>query len=310
VFNVRLLAAMLLLIAGSSLLAGRDGLAYLRVVVTNKEGTGLVTGLTRDRFQITEGRQVKPIEEFNADRQLASVIIVLDLSGSMFNLFQVPNRFGDTKTSSEAVERVQRTIDELARLGQQAGESCLLTFGDDVLVLKDFGESKAPSARLPVERILHGRTRATDALLFAAEKLERRAAFSRRLIILISDGEENSSIYSKGEIRRRLLQSGARLSNIVFDDRDMMDRGYTFGSLASATGGTTLKLPVVFDTGPQLAALKEGVRVFLSEQEHEYTLGYRSSLDSLEDLSKMKVSVPGTEYKTRITLVPKTAATP
>ncbi len=222
----------------------------------------------------------------------------------MMDLFQKMTPGRHPRPTPEAILLVERTIDELARSGGQAGESCLLTFGEEILVLKDFDEAEAQSARLPVEKILQGRTRATDALLFAAEKLERKAAFSRRLIILISDGEENSSIYSKGEIRRRLLQSGARLSNIVFDNRDMMDRGYTFGSLASATGGTTLKLPVVFEISAELAGLKEGVRVFLSEQEHEYTLGYRSSVDSLEDLSKVKVSVPGTDYRTRITIVP------
>ena len=102
-----------------------------------------------------------------------------------------------------------------------------------------------------------------DAVYLGAERLER-GSHRKKAIILISDGEDNSSRYTYTELRRLLKESDVSIYSII-----MHGAGYGFGGpgvmqeLSTISGGNAFDefSPEIFE------------RIAL-ELRHQYYIGY------------------------------------
>jgi len=95
---------------------------------------------------------------------------------------------------------------------------------------------------------------------------------TKRVLLLISDGEDNSSRYTLNELRRRLQESGVVIYSI----------GIGMNYLPRATGEVTLRKLASISGGKAFfpnstAEMIEAFERIALELRHQYSVGYRPS---------------------------------
>jgi Ca-activated chloride channel homolog len=117
-----------------------------------------------------------------------------------------------------------------------------------------------------------GQTALYDAVYLGVEKVTR-GAHRKRAVIVISDGEDNSSRHSFGELRRQLQEAGVAVYAVGVSDNWLPKQGVdreTLKRLAEATGGRAF-----FPDGA--AGVSEAFERIALELRHQYSIGYRPS---------------------------------
>ena len=240
---------------------GGVDVVHFGVTVTDRKG-GLVTGLTRDDFEIYEDGRRQTVEyvavgDATADDALPLHLgLLLDVSGSM------SETIGFTRTASI------RFVKQLA----DAEDVTLVDFDTEVRVAR-FGSRDFP--RL-VERIREQRVRGWTALYDAIGVYLNGAAeqSGRKIMLLYTDGGDTRSALSLGELLDLLKASDVTLYAIGSTDRRAsMGRMQLQGALrqmAETTGGEAF-----FPTGlDELDKVYERVIAGIRAQ---YVVGYSST---------------------------------
>jgi len=151
------------------------------VSVTNRAGH-FVQGLTADQFEVSEGRVRRPITQFSAERVPVSLVILLDISGSMAQNQQEraegEARWADTR---RALERLVSRLDAV-----------------DEVVFAVFNDKVAASPWTQEHGLILGafdslRPGGDTAVLEAVKQVVpvfQRARHPRKVLLLISDGND------------------------------------------------------------------------------------------------------------------------
>jgi Ca-activated chloride channel family protein len=226
----------------------------LPVVVTDREG-GYVSGLTAAQFAVYDNGRRQRVSLFSAEDTPVSVAVAVDASGSM------RQRIGQVIAATLAFAQASNPDDELF----------VIEFNDRA---RDAGAAAAIPARdvAALEAALWtlkatGQTALYDALMLGLDRLER-AAWPRKILIVMSDGGDNASRARLDEVIAR-----ARRANVTIFAIGMFERGApdanpgVLEKLAKATGGERY-LPA--SPGPVIAACRRIAREIRSG----YTLGY------------------------------------
>lgn len=178
-----------------------------------------VIGLDREHFQLFEGDIEQTITHFSNDDSPVSVGIILDTSGSM----------GDNLMSAR--NSVLRFLEQ----GDPEDEYFLVTFNDRTLLMQDFTHrSENIQGDLSVVGA-KGRTALYDAMYLGLEKT-RGARHEKKALIVITDGEDNSSRYTFSEVKDFVKESDVQI--YVIGERGEV--GYGRGIIAEIvrlTGG-------------------------------------------------------------------------
>ena len=197
--------------AGEDVLKIDTDLVMVEVTATDKRGN-YVRNLTADDFRmLIDGRQRK-IDFFNVtdeamqSRPLA-VVFALDLSGSL-----KPDEIETLRTSALKFTEIIK------------GESVFaaMAFNYEVKVFQEFtpDQKKIERAFAKMEHF-GGSTRIYDAIDKAVLMLSRRAHFSksnkplRRVVIVITDGFDSSSMVESRELIRRANAAGVTVYSIT-----------------------------------------------------------------------------------------------
>ena len=209
------------------------------VSVTDARGTP-VSGLTRDQFEVKEGRKTRPIVRFEEGSARISLALVVDYSGSM-------------RSRQDAV---LRGIDALVAQLLPEDEIALISFNEHVNVLNNFVSTvKAEDWIDPLRNQKPmGQTALYDAILRASQLLETSAQ-ERRVIVVLSDGQDTASKTSREEVIDELRSSNRLLYAVgLFAPGDPDSNSSTLRKLAETTGGSAifdsdgLQLPQTFTT--------------------------------------------------------------
>jgi Ca-activated chloride channel homolog len=225
VLRKRICSIILLLMLGSSVLlaqekkqsAGEDilkidtDLVMVEVTATDKRGN-YVRNLTADDFRMfIDGRERK-IDFFNVTDEITlsrplAVVFALDLSGSL-----KPSEIETLRTSALKFTELMK------------GESVFaaMAFNYEVKVLQEFTpeQKKIERAFARMENF-GGSTRIYDAIDKAVLMLSRRAHFSksnkplRRVVVVITDGFDSSSMVDSRELIRRANTAGVTVYSIT-----------------------------------------------------------------------------------------------
>jgi Ca-activated chloride channel homolog len=178
----------------------------LSVKVTNKEGN--VRGLSQENFQITVDKVSAKIVQFSNEDSPASVGILLDASASMRKLATDKGR---------KLRILQEALASFTALSNSANEYFLIGFNERAQLLKDW-TSKTP---LITEDILSlkpsGNTALFDACHVGINKLQD-SRYPRRVLILISDGQDSQSRYTFNDLRQLVKQTGTLVYSIHFSE--------------------------------------------------------------------------------------------
>lgn len=227
----------------------------LSVTVTDPYSR-LVTGLDKHNFEVYEDKVKQNIVFFKDEDVPVSVGIIFDVSGSMK---------GKLERAREALKAfIQTSHDQddffLVGFNQRANLVAEFTDGDSLLSKLQLIDPK-------------GQTALYDASYLGLEKV-KQGRHQKRAILLISDGQDNSSRYTYGELRKMLKEANVQIYSIGIVEMgggaggtlDLQGQGI-LEEISQTTGGKAFF--------PRSAAeLEDATTRIALELRHQYSIGY------------------------------------
>ena len=255
--------------------------AEIRVVVLhptvrNRRGE-LVTDLDRSAFKVYENGRPQPITLFQRDDVPVSLGILIDNSGSM----------GPLRA------RVEAAALAFARASNPQDEIFVMNFADkprlDVPLTSDRRRLESGIAR--VDSI--GGTALRDAIDAAGTYLRANARRDRRVLLLITDGNDNASVTSMDRIRKQAEQGDIAIYAIVLRRADEPGRARRahdeLDDLTERTGGFSHYPAGIDEVETAALAIARQIR-------GRYTLGYTPLNQALDgSYRKLRVEVKAAE---------------
>ena len=155
----------------------------LLVTVTDGKGQ-LITTLNKESFRVYEGSKLQRIDSFSRDADLPlSIALLIDQSSSAVDKLEFER--------AAALEFFSNTV----KRGKD--RAMLIGFATDSNMLADFTDEPEKFAAGLKKLEAGGGTAVYDALFLAAQqKLAKEQGDRRKLIILISDGDDTASRYT------------------------------------------------------------------------------------------------------------------
>jgi Ca-activated chloride channel homolog len=193
-------------------------MVVLRVTVTDPLNR-YVVGLEKEHFRVYENKVEQTIAHFSNDKAPISVGIILDVSGSM----------GENMLSA------RNSVIRFLEQGDPEDEYFLIGFNHNAQLLQDF-TPRTSNVRNEVAIVsASGRTALYDALYLGLEKI-RSSNNDKRALIIITDGEDNSSRYTFSEVREFAKESDAQI--YVIGERGELGYGRgIISEIVKLTGG-------------------------------------------------------------------------
>ena len=240
-----------------------------------------VVDLTRHNFTLFEGENEEKIQYFNTEDAPLSVGILVDLSSSMAN----------------KIDAVREAASEFFNNANPEDDYFVITFADKPKVLADTTQSFADIHAALGAAKPKGNTALADAIYMGLAKL-RHAKYSRKALLIISDGGDNNSRHSLRQIKNLARESDAEIYAIDVCDaptllltKKLEER---FGrqwltDVTESTGGRTIAVD-------NPAAIPDAAARASLELRNQYILGYRPSrATSDHKWRKIKVKVTRSE---------------
>jgi VWFA-related protein len=231
---VRVFVLLVAVLAAGAALDGQQGvhfrsassdLVVLAASVTDKEG-GFVEGVGPERFAIYDEGQRQPITLFSNDDIPVSVGLIIDNSGSM------RPKVGEVIAATVAFARLSHPEDELFALAfsdqvREALKDRAFLLAGDIAALERAVSSLRPD----------GRTALYDAVMAGLDRLDEGSR-ARKVLIIMSDGGDNTSRATLDQVLERARHSDATIYTIgLFEPDDPDANPGVLKSLAHMTGG-------------------------------------------------------------------------
>lgn len=212
------------LMAGSGPVLRVDtNLVLVPVTVTDNRG-GVVPNLTESDFILSEEKQRQQIVSFSHEIAPVSLGIVVDLSGSM----------------ASKIAKVHVAVGALLDNLESEDEAFLVTFADRPELRLPFTSDISTIRSALALAQPEGSTALFDAVALAVHQM-RSAQNRRRVLFLISDGGDNHSRLTEGDLRRLLDEEDVQIHAIGIHDNmrgwEEMRGPRVLEDLASMTGG-------------------------------------------------------------------------
>ena len=213
-----------------------------------------VSNLSKKHFSVFENNVEQEITYFSDTDSPASIGIIYDVSGSM--------GAGKIARSRMALERFMLT-------SHPSDEYSLISFNHKVQLLADrTRDSNAVLNKLTLMQT-GGNTALYDAVYLGVDRVIR-GAHKKRALLIISDGQDNSSRFSYPEVRRYLKESDVIIYSVGIYSGDEGALGFQgqgfLKELCEVTGGTAF-----FPSNGDLDELFERIAL---ELRHQYSVGY------------------------------------
>jgi len=236
---------------GTESIAINTELVSLRVSVTDKKGRS-VPGLEQSSFTIYEDGVRQEVSFFSDQDVPSAVGIVLDVSGSM---------------TGEKITRAREALARFTWTSHEDDEYYLISFNErPELLLDGVRGSEALLARVSGIRP-QGSTALYDAVGLALERIAH-SRLSKRALIIISDGEDNRSRLSSGDIRRMLREADVITYAILIGPLlPRSNGGAVMDGLAAASGGKS------YFPG-DAEKMSEAFEQIALELRRQYSIGY------------------------------------
>jgi Ca-activated chloride channel family protein len=216
----------------------------------------LVTGLEQEDFQIYENGGQQAIRSFASEDAPVSIGIIFDLSGSM----------------TSKLVRARESIMQFIKTANPQDEFFVIGFKDRPELIEDFTTSVEDiQARLAMVKA-GNRTALLDAIYYGLTKM-RDARHERKALLVVSDGGDNRSRYTEGEVKSQVREADTEIYSIgIFD---------MYAATPEERGGPVLLNELCEETGGRLfrvddlAEMGDIAEKISSELRNQYVIGYR-----------------------------------
>jgi Ca-activated chloride channel family protein len=215
-----------------------------------------VTGLDKQNFEVSEGKERQQIKYFSAEDAPISVGAIFDVSGSM----------------AGKIERARDALLEFVKIANPQDEFFMIAFADRPEEISDFTQSVEDIQSRLVYTVPKGRTALLDAIYLSLHKMSH-ARYQKKALLIISDGGDNHSRYTENDIKNLVKESDVQIYAIGLYDHYFQTEEERLGpellqDITELTGGRAFSIDNPNDL-PDVAA-KIGI-----ELRNQYVLGYQ-----------------------------------
>jgi Ca-activated chloride channel family protein len=216
----------------------------------------LVTGLEKEDFQVFENNSRQEIHSFASEDAPVSIGIVFDLSGSM----------------TSKLVRARESILQFIRTANPQDEFFVIGFNDRPELIVDFTNSVEDIEAQLATQHTGRRTALLDAIYYGVNKM-RDARHQRRALLVVSDGGDNRSRYTEGEVRAQVREANVEMYAVGIFDASAATPEEVAGplllnDLAEETGGRLFRVDNVEEMGDIAEKISTELR-------NQYVIGYK-----------------------------------
>jgi Ca-activated chloride channel family protein len=262
-------------------------LVQLPVSVLDKKGFP-VRGLQQEHFVVYEDKILQEISFFKQEDVPLSVGLVLDTSSSM----------------SSKLDSLNTAAMTFVRESNPEDETAIVSFSDSVKLDQDFTTNTRQLRRALHGIIPNGGTSLYDAVFLAAKHLTKEGVREKKVLLIISDGEDNQSKYKLEEVLEAIRESKIILYSVGLLSADsgipntgLADYGKkALKQLAEVTGGAAFFPRSTREVEKVCQSIARDLR-------NQYTIGYGPSnqkLDGSWRKTVVQVNLPKTSPKVRV----------
>jgi Ca-activated chloride channel homolog len=216
----------------------------------------LVTTLDKSAFSVFENNQLQTITSFRHEDVPVAMGIVIDNSGSM----------------REKRDKVNKAALNLVRSSNPQDQVFVVNFNDEYYLDQPFTSdiNKLKEALEKVES--RGGTALYDAIVASADYMKKNARLQKKVLFVVTDGEDNASRESLEESVRKLQEeNGPTVYAIgLLGDEKARRARRALETIAQRTGGIAF-LPRTLDEVDQISS------TVAHDIRNQYTIGYKPS---------------------------------
>lgn len=220
----------------------------------------LFTGLTADDFRVFEDEVLQTISNFDSETDLPlTIALLIDTSGSIRDRLRFEQE--------AAIEFFYSTIE------RRRDQGMLVAFDSGVDLIQDFTDNPEELSEAVRKIRAGGGTSLYDAIYLSISERMVTQPEGRRVIIVISDGDDNSSRYSMTETLEVAQRNNVAIytistnSSANFETRAQRRGDETLATFAEETGGRAF-FPL------RLEQLAVNFQEISDELRAQYTLAY------------------------------------
>jgi Ca-activated chloride channel family protein len=251
---------------GSSSLRVDVNLVLIPVMVTDPYERP-VRGLKKADFHLFEDGVEQEISQFFSEEAPISIGIVLDASGSM----------------RKKMDESRQAILEFLKMSLPGDEFSLLKFNDRPESLCPFTTDAKDIEKILPSVQAEGWTSLFDAIYLGVNQM-KHAAHARKVLLVLSDGGDNNSRYTEGEVTNLVKEADVRIFSI-----SIFDKSSSLENITAESGGRSFRVRKLEEL-PELAANVS------AELHSEYVLGFAPA----------ERPIDGKYRKVKVTVVPQT----
>jgi Ca-activated chloride channel family protein len=171
---------------------------FVKVSVTDPLNR-YVTGLEKEHFKVFEDKVEQQVVHFTQESAPISVGIIFDVSGSM--------------KDNNNIQSAKNAISRFLLAGNPEDEYFLVTFNQKTTLVQSFTHQSSAVQNEASWKQPGGRTALYDAVYMGLNNI-RAGKNEKKALILITDGEDNSSRYSAAEVREFAKESDVQIYGI------------------------------------------------------------------------------------------------
>lgn len=173
----------------------RTDVVSLEATVVNQQGVPVV-GLGQEQFEIYEDGVLQQIEYFRLTDSPASIGVIFDISGSM----------------QFSLKEAQEAFRSFLAVSHPDDEFFLLLVNEKPQLVTDFTDGATLLSKVSTLQA-QGNTALRDAMAWGMKKLEQ-SKYSKRALLVISDGVDNHSRLGAGKLLNQMKESAAQIYTI------------------------------------------------------------------------------------------------
>ena len=239
---------------------------YVQVAVSDTLSR-YVTGLKKEHFKIFEDKVEQTITHFSHVETPVSVGIIFDFSGSM--------------KENNNIQKAKNAITRFLQSANPEDEAFLITFNDTTNIVQRFTDRIGTLRNNLAKLKPGGQTAMYDAVYLGFDQIQN-GKNEKKALVLITDGEDNSSRYSAAELREFAKESNVQVYGIGVQGN--LSYGLAeLNGVVSLTGGRAF-LPNSFND------LDYYIDLVYAELRNQYLVGYTPS-NTVHDGKWRKITV-------------------
>lgn len=259
---------------GEALFRSDAPLVQLHVTVSGKDGS-LITGLPQSAFHVFENDVPQQIKVFRQEDAPVSLGLIVDNSASM----------------KDKRARVAAALAAMVRASNPGDEEFVVNFNQTPAIAREFTRNVEDLQATLSTIDSNGETALRDALDLGIEHVRRLGGSDKKALVVVTDGEDNSSVVGLARLTRAAQQSGVLIYAIGLlnedDAREAARAKRDLDAVVTASGGEAFY-------PRDLGDVDEIARRVAHDLRNQYTIAYSPS-DARQNgtYRKIRVTVDG-----------------